>query len=103
MRLFRFFRMVGLAEGISFLLLVGVAMPLKYLANRPEAVLVFGWMHGVLFVAYCLLLARVYLSFRWSFSKALLAFGAALFPLGTFLLDKNLKKEEKKLFTRQNA
>ena len=51
-------RRIGYAEAISFLVLLGVAMPLKYLAGMPMAVKVVGWIHGVLFVAYCFALRR---------------------------------------------
>ena len=46
------FRMVAIAEGISFLVLLGIAMPLKYILDVPEAVKVVGWIHGALFVTF---------------------------------------------------
>ena len=46
-------RAVGLAEGVSFLLLLGVAMPLKYAAGYPQAVRIVGWVHGLFFMGYC--------------------------------------------------
>jgi integral membrane protein len=46
------FRMIGIAEGISFLVLLIIAMPLKYFYNQPLAVKYVGWAHGALFVAY---------------------------------------------------
>jgi len=83
-------RLVGAVEGISYLLLLGVAMPLKYLAGRPEAVKMVGMAHGVLFVAFCLVLLLAWvgghLSFRWS----AIAFIATLIPFGPFVIDKKL-------------
>ncbi len=87
------FRMVGIAEGISFLLLLLIAMPLKYFFNFPEAVKVMGWIHGALFVAF------IYFAFEvmGSLNKGLFwlakAFAAAFIPVGTFIFDRELKKE----------
>ena len=89
----QYFRWIGILEGISYLVLLLVAMPLKYVANKPEAVKYVGWAHGVLFVAFGLYLIRVWIQYKWSFGKATLAFIASLLPFGTFFLDKKLKKE----------
>lgn len=87
-------RKVGIAEGISFLVLMLIAMPLKYFYDMPMAVKVVGWLHGILFIAF-LLLAWNYMndknkSYKWF----ALAFAASLFPAGTFLFDRKLKREE---------
>lgn len=89
------FRFVAITEGISYLLLLFIAMPLKYLANIPEFVLYLGWAHGFLFVLYSLLLLKVWVEYRWSFKQAFVAFIASLVPFGTFVLDKRLKKEQR--------
>lgn len=86
-------RKIGLAEGISFLLLLFVAMPLKYFMGLPEAVKFAGWAHGVLFVAYSAAVLYVRETCNWSLLKSLMALGAGLLPFGTFLLDKELKKQ----------
>jgi integral membrane protein len=85
-------RMVGIAEGISFLLLLGVAMPLKYLANMPMAVTVVGWAHGVLFVAFLYLVWRTMDTYNKSFFWMMKGFVASLVPFGTFVWDRELKK-----------
>ena len=87
-------RGIGVLEGISFLLLLGIAMPLKYLAGKPEAVSVVGMAHGVLFVLYGLALLHVKLAHRWSVRKALRPFLAAFVPFGPFLIDRELRAEE---------
>lgn len=87
------FRLIGILEGISYVVLLFVAMPLKYFANMPNAVKYVGWAHGVLFVAFGLFLIKVWEQYKWSFGKATLAFIASLVPFGTFWLDKQLKKE----------
>ncbi len=87
------FRAIALIEGVSYLLLLGVAMPLKYFAGFPEAVLVAGWAHGVLFVLYLVALAEVSLVRRWRPVRILGAFVASLVPFGTFVLDAQLRQE----------
>ena len=89
----RRFMFIALLEGISYLLLLCIAMPLKYFANIPEAVKYVGWAHGVLFVLYCIYLLKVWMGYKWSFWKASWAFIASLLPFGTFVLDRQLTKE----------
>ncbi len=91
------FRMVGLAEGISFLILLLIAMPLKYFFDFPQAVKIFGWVHGALFVTYVWLAFEVFGTCKKSFGWFAKSFIAAFLPLGTFYTDKELKKEEEAL------
>lgn len=89
--------MIGIAEGISFLVLLLIAMPLKYYFDLPMAVKIVGWAHGVLFIAY---VAIVFLSIRlmkWNLIEVGIALAASLIPLGTFFLDKGWKKREQEL------
>jgi integral membrane protein len=88
------FRMIGIAEGISFLILVLVAMPLKYFFNFPQAVKMFGWVHGVLFVSFIYFAFDVFGSFKKPFSWLVKAGLASVLPFGTFVFDRELKKEE---------
>lgn len=83
-------RAVGFLEGISFLVLLGIAMPLKYLAGEPAAVRIVGMAHGVLFVLYLLLVLQASLEHSWSWRKALLALVVSVVPYGTFWADKKL-------------
>lgn len=82
------------AEAVSFLLLVGVAMPLKYLAGRPLAVSVVGAIHGGLFVLFCAALLRTLLVARWPFLRAAVIFVAALLPFGPFVVDRRMAEYE---------
>jgi integral membrane protein len=86
-------RIIAFLEGISFLLLLGIAMPLKYMAGIPEGVKVIGMAHGVLFVLYVLLLIQVTIEKNWSWKKATLGFLASLIPFGTFYADAKWFKE----------
>ena len=90
----RVFRMIALAEGISFLTLLSIAMPMKYFMGMPEVVRVVGSIHGGLFVLYVGLLAMLHFRQRWSFSFSLYALLASVIPFGTFMLDKQLRKKE---------
>ncbi len=89
------FRMIALLEGISFLVLLFVAMPLKYFADMPLAVKYTGWAHGVLFVLYVFSLIEVALKLRWSLLTVFIAFVASLVPFGTFVLDAQLLKKSR--------
>ena len=89
-------RKVGLLEGISLLVLLFIAMPLKYIWGEPAAVKIVGWLHGALFVLFMLLVLRVYDQKSWPFKKVIYAFVAAFLPFGTFVFDKQLKEEQSK-------
>src|SRR5688572_3128840 len=84
-------RVAALAEGVSFLALLLIAMPLKYVAGQPAAVKYVGWAHGVLFVALCVLLLWTRVAARWPIARAATVFVAALLPFGPFLLDRRMK------------
>lgn len=84
-------RFTGNLEGISYLVLLLIAMPLKYFLDYPLAVTIVGAMHGILFVAYVIMVAIVFFTKRWSFFWAVWAVFLAFIPLGTFYLDKQLK------------
>lgn len=87
------FRIIALTEGISYLVLLFLAMPLKYILHIPEPVKYFGWLHGVLFVVYSILLLQVFIVLKWSFLKTFVAFIVSFIPAGAFWLDVKLKKE----------
>lgn len=87
-------RAISFLEGCSFILLLGVAMPLKYLAGMPLAVKLVGWAHGVLFVLFMIVLAQVHQQKNWSFGQSAFAFIMALVPFGPFVLERKLKKLE---------
>lgn len=90
-------RAIGLIEGLSYLLLLGVAMPLKYFASLPLAVKIGGWIHGLFFILFCAALAHAMFAARWSIIRAGLIFIASLIPFGTFVIDGRLKREDEAL------
>ena len=90
---FHWFRKVAIAEGISFLVLLGIAMPLKYLAKIPITVTIAGSLHGFLFIAFIWLAWEVKNKYEKSaawMGKALLA---SVLPFGTIIMDRQWKKE----------
>ncbi len=91
------FRLVSFAEGLSFLLLLGVAMPLKYIWQMPEAVKIAGYLHGGLFITYCILLLMVTIDLKWSFKIALLLFLASIFPFGFLIAERTFLKKQAKI------
>lgn len=88
------FRIVGFYEGLSYLLLLGIAMPIKYIFGIPELVKFIGWAHGVLFILYMVALLHVTLVHKWSVGKVAAGAVASLLPFGPFILDKKLLQSE---------
>ncbi len=76
------FERIAIIEGVSFLILLGIAMPLKYLLGIPEMVKYVGWAHGVLFILYFMLLTALLFSGEFSLKKFLKAAFLASIPLG---------------------
>jgi integral membrane protein len=96
-------RLIGMTEGVSFLLLLGVAMPLKYVWDMPLAVRIIGSAHGALFLLYCLALVLAWPEAKWPFKRAALIFLCAFLPLGPFLIDPSLRRNEKDLLKRRTS
>lgn len=88
-------RIIGIVEGISFLVLLGIAMPLKYYAGMAYAVTVTGWIHGLLFMAFCIALAQAHEEAKWSLAWSATVLIAALLPFGPLLINKRLRQEDK--------
>jgi integral membrane protein len=86
------FRLVSLAEGASFLILLCIAMPLKYAAHMPAATMVFGSIHGLLFLAYLALAYSTKQSENWDAKRFAVVLVASVLPTGPFWLHKSLKK-----------
>ncbi|MGB0588653.1 MAG: DUF3817 domain-containing protein [Myxococcota bacterium] len=87
-------RLIGMIEGLSYLLLLGIAMPLKYMAGMPEAVSVVGMAHGVLFCVFALALLNAHMDCEWTLKRSAFLFIAAVLPFGPFVVDGGLKREQ---------
>lgn len=83
-------RIIGFLEGISYLFLVGIAMPLKWIWDMPQVVYPTGMAHGLLFILYVFFVLLVSYQLKWSLKKCALALLASLIPFGTFAADKYL-------------
>ncbi|WP_427050782.1 DUF3817 domain-containing protein [Paenibacillus sp. TC-CSREp1] len=88
------FRIAGIWEGVSLLLLICIAMPLKYFADISSAVAVLGMIHGILFPLYLIALAHLGLVKRWKVSRWIMGVAAGLLPFGTFIFESYLRKRD---------
>lgn len=89
-------RHLGIVEGISTLVLFGIAMPLKYMAGMPKAVSVVGSLHGFLFVALCVMFAIAVNRVPIPQKLAIWGVLGAVVPFGPFVVDRWLKEYETK-------
>lgn len=81
-------RALAILEGVSYLALFGITMPLKYMLDMPGPNQWVGMIHGFLFIAYCLWVLIVKQEYRWGLKKTVLSLLASLIPFGTFIADK---------------
>ncbi len=102
-KLLHWFRTVAIAEGISFLILLGIAMPLKYFADSPMAVKITGYIHGFLFIGFVMLAWSSKIKLGKGMGWFAKAFIASLLPFGTFVFDRKLKKEQQLLPQRREG
>ncbi|MFO1076238.1 MAG: DUF3817 domain-containing protein [Planctomycetota bacterium] len=79
-------RAITMAEGVSYVVLVAVAMPLKWVWGHPAYVTVFGWIHGVLFAWFAWALMRVYQSAQWPIARLVGVLLAGLVPFVPFFM-----------------
>jgi integral membrane protein len=87
-------RVTGFLEGLSYLLLLGIAMPLKYIYGMPQAVQIIGMAHGILFILYITLAIQGKVVYRWSLMKLFWLGVASLLPFGPFVADYKLLRED---------
>ncbi|MCC6987535.1 MAG: DUF3817 domain-containing protein [Acidobacteria bacterium] len=81
---------MGRVEGVSLLVLLGVAMPLKYLAGLPLAVTVVGSAHGLLWVIYVVMLGRMWMAGTWAFGTVAVATVASVLPFGPWWFERRV-------------
>jgi integral membrane protein len=94
-------RTIAIIEGISFLILLFIAMPLKYIWGQPQAVRIIGMAHGVLFLIFCAALLRVTLIAKWPLGRPALLFLASIVPFGPWLIDRRIKSYEAEFLARK--
>ncbi len=91
----RNFKWISIAEAVSFLVLVLIAMPLKYAFDWPPAVKYVGWAHGLLFILYIIFGAIAASVHRWTIVQIFWAMMASLIPMGPFVFHKWIEKQPK--------
>lgn len=84
----KIFKWISILEGTSFLVLLLIAMPLKYIWNMPQMVQTVGMAHGVLFVAYIFGALWLYKPMNWNLKTLAIICGASVIPLGPFYVEK---------------
>ena len=85
-------RPIMFAEATSYLVLLVVAMPLKYIWHLPIAVKIAGSIHGGLFVAFCIALQQACAAGRWPTKRAFMLFVASFIPILPYFLDQRLRE-----------
>lgn len=86
------FKVIAILEGLSFLGLLGIAMPIKYILGKPEATEIIGMAHGVLFITYVLMVVLIRKQLGWNVKTTVLALTASVLPFGPFVVDRKLLK-----------
>ncbi|WP_163971442.1 DUF3817 domain-containing protein [Oceanobacillus halotolerans] len=96
---FNQFRFMGILDGTSLVVLLFIAMPLKYIWNLPEVVSVVGALHGGIFTIYCVAIIYATIFVKWPFRFTIGGFLVAFIPFGNFVLDSRLKKWKQQQLT----
>ena len=87
-------RVMGWIEGTSLITLLGMAVPLKRLADTPELVSVVGPIHGLTFIAYIALASSTVFGGGWTAREIVRVLGASIVPFGTFLNERLLRRKQ---------
>ena len=82
------FKIVALLEGISFIIMMLVGMPLKYIGGNDILIKKLGMPHGILFMAYVVIAILIYSQMKWTIKDLLIVLACSLIPFGTFWMDK---------------
>lgn len=88
------FRIISAIEGLSYLILVFIAMPIKYLGDNPMYVKIFGMAHGVLFIIFMISLFETKIKEKWDTGLMFQLFVLSLIPFGAILIEKKVKPKE---------
>jgi len=86
------FRLISLLEGLSFILLLFVAMPLKYIWELPQMVQIVGMAHGILFIVYIIAAYFLGETLNWSRKTLLIVWVCSILPFGPFYMERKYLK-----------
>jgi len=92
----KLFKTIAILEGLSFLLLLGIAMPLKYVWGYHQPTQIVGMAHGILFIAYVIMVMLIRQQLNWSYKTTFIALVASVLPFGPFVVDRRLLPAIKK-------
>lgn len=87
------FRITALLEGLSYILLLFIATPIKYFGDDPQYVKMLGMPHGILFMAYVVMAVIISKDMKWSSKTLWIVLIASIIPFGTFYIDKKYLKK----------
>ncbi|NNE31198.1 MAG: DUF3817 domain-containing protein [Winogradskyella sp.] len=93
MKLLPVFRIIALLEGVSYILLLLIATPVKYFYNDPQYVKLLGMPHGILFIVYIVLAVILAPDMKWPTRSLVIILLASIIPFGTFYVDKKYLKK----------
>jgi integral membrane protein len=82
------FRWISILEAISFLVLLFIAMPLKYIWEMPEYVRIVGMAHGILFILYLFGAYWMFEKLGWSLKILFVVFLSSILPFGPFVVER---------------
>ena len=88
------FRIVAFLEGVSYILLLFIATPVKYFSDDPQYVKMLGMPHGILFMLYIILAFMLKMENAWFKSNFKMVLLASIIPFGTFVLERKYLKAE---------
>lgn len=88
-------RLIALIEGVSFLLILFVTMPLKYVWDTPTPNIYIGYIHGFLFILYIITVLYMSRRLKWNARTSFLALAVSVIPFGTFWADKTIFRVNK--------
>jgi integral membrane protein len=86
-------RVIALLEGWSLLLLLFIAMPVKYLLGVPEATQAIGLIHGILFVIFIGATAIISIVHKWNLIRVFVVMASSVVPFGTFYIDRKILRK----------
>lgn len=86
------FRVISILEGISYLLILFVTMPLKYILNQGMPNKIIGTAHGILFITYVVFAIFLKVEKNWDVKKTVIVLLCSIIPFGTFWMDKKYFK-----------
>lgn len=86
------FRITALLEGVSYILLLFIATPVKYLLNDPQYVKLLGMPHGLLFIGYLIMAFMLKSELNWNNKQFTAVLVASILPFGTFYIDRKYLK-----------